>query len=306
MTTLFVTTGGRYVDIDGFGCVVAYTELLRLEGKGAQTLLLGPINHSVPKSVRLQKMPYKTEQDTEGGLVIMDVSDPNYLAQFYKLETVVEIFDHHFGFEKYWQEKLGDSAHIDAVGSCTTLVWEAFKNRGFEQNISTLSANLLAMAIVSNTLNFKASVTTTRDSAAFKELQAYIDLPENWIETYFTETEQDIFTNTQAVIANDTKIQEIPNLHKTFVIGQIELWDSRKFIENHQKDIDAVLESFENPDWFMTSPSISEGKNYIYTKSEYIQDLFSKYFDVEFKGNIGTTKKLWMRKEILKVTYEIK
>ena len=42
-----------------------------------------------------------------------------------------------------------------------------------------------------------------------------------------------------------------------------------------------------------------EGKNYIYTKSDYLKKLLEKIINANFKENLGTTKKLWLRKEIL-------
>lgn len=305
MSKKFVTTGGKYTDIDGFACVMAYTELLQLEGKDATALLIGPLNHSVTAELRSLHLPYVTTIPAEGDLIIVDVSDPEYLASYFNLEMVTEIFDHHFGFEKYWDTKLATGAGIAAVGSCTTLIWEQYKSRGFAHRISTVSANLLAIAILSNTLNFKASVTDDRDRAAFAELQVHMDLPQGWEAEYFKETEAEIFNNPQESIRNDTKIQEVKELGKTFIIGQMELWNSQSFIEEYRRDITTVLESFGNEYWFMTSPSISEGKNYIYTKSEYIKQLFIDNFDAVFRGDVGVTPRLWMRKEILKKFYSL-
>jgi len=44
----------------------------------------------------------------------------------------------------------------------------------------------------------------------------------------------------------------------------------------------------------------AEGKNYIYTESQNIKDNLSKLIDAKFEKNLGVTKKLWLRKEILK------
>ena len=62
--------------------------------------------------------------------------------------------------------------------------------------------------------------------------------------------------------------------------------------------------SFGNPKWLLTSPSISEGKNYIYSKNEEIKKLLAKTIKAKFVGDLGTTNKLWLRKEILKKLQE--
>jgi hypothetical protein len=84
------------------------------------------------------------------------------------------------------------------------------------------------------------------------------------------------------------------------VIGQIELWNSREFVDKNKKEIEEALLTFSNPAWFMTSPSISEGKNYLYTKSDRIKKVLKKKIGAEFDGDVGTTRKLWLRKEILR------
>jgi hypothetical protein len=50
----------------------------------------------------------------------------------------------------------------------------------------------------------------------------------------------------------------------------------------------------------MTAPSISEGKNYLFTKSKDIKEVLENKIGAEFEGDIGVTGKLWLRKEILR------
>jgi len=86
---------------------------------------------------------------------------------------------------------------------------------------------------------------------------------------------------------------------KEIVIGQLEFWNSKKFIEGHFKEIQETLESYGKEKWFMTSPSISEGKNYLFTKNLEIKSLLEKKIGAKFNGDIGITDRLWLRKEIL-------
>jgi inorganic pyrophosphatase/exopolyphosphatase len=193
---------------------------------------------------------------------------------------------------------LGPGAHIETIGACATLIWEEFKRRQPDKKISPICANLISTAIFSNTLNFQASVTTERDRTAFRELKSYINLPENWFEQYYQEIESEIYRNPAKSILNDTKTIEIKGVKYT--VGQIELWKSRNFIVRYFKEIVNTLAGFGNPNWFFTSPSISEGKTYIYTKDEAVKRRLKEILDLTFEGNFGTTNKLWLRKEILK------
>ena len=72
---------------------------------------------------------------------------------------------------------------------------------------------------------------------------------------------------------------------------------------NFKEDIKKALDSFKSPLWFLTSPSISEGINYIYTENERVKNLLRDKLEVKFTGNAGTTNKLILRKEIKKIIY---
>ena len=102
--------------------------------------------------------------------VLVDISDPNHMEPFVTLENVAEVYDHHYGHEQLWKEKLPHSTYIERVGACATLIWEKFKENAFHSSISTLNANLLYTAIFANTLNFKSQVTSDRDLLASEEL----------------------------------------------------------------------------------------------------------------------------------------
>ena len=300
MGRIIVTSGKPFIDIDGLACIVAYTELLQKEGKKALAVTTSKLNVSVTDTVRNWQFILDNKfEGTETKFAIVDVSDPEKFDDLVAAERVIEIYDHHFGFEKYWQEKLEKNSHIEKIGACATLIWEEFKKRNQDKKISEVSANFLYTAILSNTLNFKASVTDQRDLQAFNELKKYISLPENWTEQYFTEQEKYIYKNPKKAI--ESEIKEFPFLKSKdlLVIGQMELWDSHKFITKYQKQIENTLMSFGSIHWFMTSPSISEGKNYLFSKNPEIKKLLEKIIDAKFDGDIGTTNKLWLRKEIL-------
>lgn len=78
------------------------------------------------------------------------------------------------------------------------------------------------------------------------------------------------------------------------------MWNSQKFIKDNKPEIKGALTTFKVEDWFLTAPSISEGKNYIYTESENVKKLLGNVLGVKFDGDLGETNKLWLRKEILK------
>lgn len=297
MAKIVVTTGRRYIDIDGLACVIAYREIPEEE---PIAVIAGPMNNSVTAKIRTWDLNFqKSIPSGDYDFVVTDTSEKDSFPYFVKPEEVVEIYDHHFGFEKFWREKLGEKAKIEPVGACATLIWEEFKKRKEGGVISAIAANLLYTAIVSNTLNFQASVTTERDKKAFEELKQFTSLPPDWIKEYYRDLESDINRDPSAALSNDTKIQTVKG--QACAVGEIGLWRSKEFIESHQNQIEAVLNGLNASCWFLTSSSISEGKNYIYTKNQSIKNLLSSVIPIEFGSkDIGVTQKLWLRKEILK------
>lgn len=299
-----VTTGEKFTDIDALACAVAYAELLQKLGRESVVVLPGVLNHSVTDSIKRQLGTVQTSYELKEGdkVVIVDVSDPNEFALFVSPESVVEVIDHHHGFEDFWKERLGENSRIEMIGAAATLVYEAWVRAGKEKEMSILSARLLLHAIVSNTLNFNVGITNDRDKLAYNELLVIAALPANWVETYFNEQDAYAFTNVRETIFNDTK-KIVGNLPDVF--GQLELWNGAAFIANHKADIEFVMNSIESEAWLMSIPSISEGKNYLYTKSAEVQILLQKALGVSFLDNIATTDRLLLRKEIRKILVEV-
>lgn len=307
MKPIVITAGDPFTDIDVLGCAVPYSELLTLEGKDNEVVLPGFFNSSITPTVRNWGLKYLTKPTEENSsVVIVDVSEPSYVSKFVKEEQIIELYDHRFGFQDLWKSKLGENAHIELVGACATLIWEQYKKRGFADKISSLSANLISIAILSNTLNFGASVTTERDIIAFEELKKYIDMSSNWQETYFSDVEEDVFKDIKQAIVSDTKTLNIPGINFPIVMGQLELWNGNEFLSKNKEEAKRALETFDQPDWFLSIPSISEKKNYIYTESKKVKELLPKIITITFTGDIGVTDKLWLRKEIRKKLLELK
>lgn len=299
MEKIVVTAGQPFTDIDSLACAIAYTELLTLEGKDAEAVLPGLLNKSITETIKGWGLNFNTKSPTtftnHHFYVLVDISEPKYFANFVKEKDIIEVYDHRYGFEKHWKEKLGVSARIEVVGSCATLIWEEFEKRISPLKISETSAKLLSTAIISNTLNFNATVTTQRDRKAYEKLKSFSNLSKDWVERYFEDQEKESLKDPINAIANDAK-----GIGYKLKIGQLEFWDSRKFVFKHLKEIEKVLGSLGNKNWFFTSPSISEGKNYLYTKNPKMKILLEKTINAEFDGDIGTTSKLWLRKEIIK------
>lgn len=293
-----VTSGNEFTDLDSLASIVGYTELLNKLGNKAVACVLGTLNSSVTKSIKSWNLEYVTKYDAKNEFVVVDASNPDYIKQVTTIDRVVELWDHHFGYEDFWKQTLGDKTHIEKVGACATLIWEEFLRNKISP--SSVTANLLYTAILSNTLNFKAGVVDKRDVVAFDQLKQYTDLPRDWSKHYFNELSEDVFSNPYNAIMSDIKTTKVQALDKPISIFQLELWDGNLFLKNNLSEIKKAFDSVSGMYSLFTCVSIDEGINYLYCTDDLLKKTLLSLIGAEFSGDFGVTTKLWLRKEILR------
>lgn len=301
MARIVVTAGQKGADADVLGCAVAYAELLRLEVRNAVAVIPGTFGASLTKSVLAWGGDYEREYIPEDGdeFVLVDISESNYFASFVDTTRMIELYDHRLhGQEEYWRKQLGAHAHIEAVGSCGTLIWEQVVKRGHDKNLSLPSKRLLFAAIVSNTLNFKARVTADRDVQAYEQLRPVCDLPDDWISTYFVEQESALVADIPGLLTADMKVQPIAD-GTMIAIAQLELWNASAFLHKNREELERLTQNATDSEWFVTLVSIQEGKNYLLTRDAATEARLVSKLGVTFNDGIAETPVLMMRKEII-------
>ena len=128
-----ITAGSSYLDIDAYACAVAMAELLRLKGENAIAYSNAPCNYSVVPSLtregQIERMlPSSVTEHAQ--YIIVDVSDPEFLKTSVPLDRVTAVYDHHVGFENYWEERIGNGAHIEFLGAAATLIYREWRAAG--------------------------------------------------------------------------------------------------------------------------------------------------------------------------------
>ena len=296
-----VTSGSAYIDIDAYAGCVAYAELLKMQGKDALAVSTAPLNESISKTVRSWKAPILFDYNSSKGddFILIDVSDPEYFDDIVNLNNVIRVIDHHPGYEDYWQQKIGDYASIEFIGSACTLVYENWISAGLINKISPLSAKLLVCGILDNTLNFGAKVTTKRDITAYSELLKFANLKDDWMAQYFTECQESVLQDVVSAIKNDTKILTFKSFNKQVCFGQLVVWDGKHVLKTHQQVLQNVLASM-NPNWFVNVVSVGEQKSYFYSNNSKVQKWLSSLLGLEFNNSIAIAERLWLRKEVIK------
>lgn len=298
-----VVGGSAYADIDVLACIAAYTQLLNLKGCHTQGIITGPWNQTISHSVRQWRTEIEKQflpLEDSCNFVLVDISDPKFIEPFVEIEKVVEVYDHHYGYEDFWKKRLPNSTFIEYVGACATLIWERFKKDGLQNSISTINANLLYTAIFANTLNFKSQVTTDRDKIASEELLKYIDLPNDWKSIYYSELAEEFNKNLSEHICKDTKLVELNGLPINF--GQLEIWNAAPIIEKFEHK----FQPKPSDEWLINIASIEEGCSYFYTNSDRLRDVIIQITaSKEINQFLQVSQRLWLRKEILREFLEV-
>lgn len=296
-----ITAGSNYSDIDVYGGIIAYAELLQAQGVAAQAVTTAVLNDSIPPIVRSWPVPLKREYTPNGddSYTLIDVSEPKYFEKFVDLERIDEVIDHHPGHEDFWREKIGDRATIEHVGAACTQVFEKWKKANLLGQISETSARLLMCGILDNTLNFGADITTERDHVAYATLKGYANLPEDWPAQYFRDCQQIIMKDLANSLKNDTKTPHYKTYPYSTAVGQLAFWDAKDVAASSEEVFKQVIAAQE-PHWFMNVLSISEKKSYFVTDVPEMKAWLSDLLGVRFVGNVAQADRLWLRKEIMK------
>jgi inorganic pyrophosphatase len=299
-----VTSTRDSIDIDGLACVAAYAELLQKQGKEARGISTAVWNASVTPAVRAWGIPVASAVTVgpDDHFTLVDVSHLNSLDPIVNTDQVSEIIDHHPGVEAFWKEKIGDRAQIEEVGAASTLVVEHWQTAGRLPEISRTCAGLLMCGILDNTLNFKATVTTARDRAAYAALKPLAKLPENLPEQYFNDCQTAILADVTQAIIDDTKVMTFAGWEGGIEFGQLVIWDAAAILED-PIPIQATLQN-RNPTWCMNLVSLKDGTSYFICTHEPLKAWLGTLLDLTWNGDTADAGRLWLRKEIAREAFK--
>ena len=300
---IIVTSGSNYIDIDAYAGIIAYANLLNLKGIPAKAVSTAKLNESItPSLLNLNTVLDEYEKSDSDNFIILDVSNKDYFDNIVNESKIIEIIDHHTGFEEYWKEILKEKSRIEFIGAVATIIVEDYEKENLLDNMSKDIALLLMSAILDNTLNFKAKVTDERDINAYKKLSKIVGNIDNFEEKYFLECQKSIEVNLEKSIENDTKNEKICDiLPDTF--SQLTLWN-KDFILNNKENVYKILDKM-SPEWMLNIISLEEGKSYIIANNELVKRNIEKLFEKTFKTDIMELDSVWLRKEIIKKARDI-
>ncbi|POA45963.1 DHH family protein [Pseudomonas sp. MPR-ANC1] len=295
-----ITSGAAYLDIDAYACCIAYAELLNLQGIPARAVSSTQPNASVSRTVLawgngLSDYTPKTNDQ----FILVDVSDYHHFDPIVMLDQVVEVIDHHPGYEHYWSEKLGSAADIRPIGAAATQVFQRWQAAGLLPQISEQSAALLATAILDNTLNFTGQMTTAADIEAYAELAPLGKLHVSWPQTYFLECQASIEADLAAALAADLKWMK-PESNLPHVFAQMTVWDADALLQKHLSTINGWMAG-QGEDWLLNVIGIRDGKSALLAQSSVSQDKLNNLLPLDWQAGIAILKPSMLRKELLRI-----
>lgn len=296
-----ITAGSSYLDIDAYACSVALRELLCLQGLNAIAYSNAPCNYSVCDSLitegeLVKSLPFGYE-DAE--YIVVDVSDPDYIKDSVQLDRVVKVYDHHTGFESYWESRIGENAHIEFIGAAATLIYREWKKAGLVDQMTRSTSLLLIAAILDNTLNLTSPITTDEDREAFYELCQKENINENWCASYFMEVQNNVESDLKNALFNDMKrIHDNPVLPE--YIAQLCVWDSSRIFERLSEIHGWIIDKTYN--YMINLIDIKQQCSYFVCDRLFNQKEIEKVFGVHFENGIAKSSVSYLRKEIIKKT----
>ncbi|RON86092.1 DHH family phosphoesterase [Pseudomonas fluorescens] len=295
-----ITSGASYLDIDAYACCIAYAELLNLQGVPARAISSAKPNSSLSPTVLSWGAAFQryTPQANDE-FVLVDVSDYQHFDPLVVLDQVVEILDHHPGFERYWAERLGPAADIRPIGAAATLVFQRWQTAGLLPRISVHSAALLATAILDNTLNFTGQMTSGLDIEAYEALAQRANLPANWPEQYFLECQAAIEADLQVALAADLK-RFNPDSNLPQVFAQMTVWDADALLHKHRNEICSWMTG-QGDDWLLNVISIRDGQSRLLAEPEVSQQTLNRLLPLQWQAGMAVVKPSMLRKELLKL-----
>lgn len=288
------------MDIDAYASGICYANFLCLQGKNAVFASSATLNGSIPKFIL--DLGFKVERDYEPSegdqFIIVDLSNPGYVDSMVDQDKIIEVIDHHTGFESYWAGKC--KSQIEFIGSVATIIYERYEKANLLGGLTPELCKLLLCAILDNTLNLKSDITTKRDMVAYKKLQKLAGLNKVYDEQYFLSCQEEINKDVIGSIVRDIKVVDEKMLPTNF--GQLTTYDKAAII-NKIKEISLYFQSL-GQSWMLNIICLKDGKSYIVAGDDKTKENLQELFNLQFVSGVLTLPKFKLRKEIIKLAQE--
>lgn len=298
MTNILITAC-RTPDIDGVACAIAYQSFLQQQDPtNTYTVAFQNGVHIEGKFVVDTLGISYTEIDahtTYDNFILVDMCERGGMADVVDLDKVIEIIDHR-SFPDYAAFP-NAQFRVEPVWAAATQIAEFFY---FHQDIQLdpKIAQLLLCAIYSNTVNFKADVTTFRDERMRDWLETFVE-DKDFFRKVFDFKTQYAEAHLRETLASDFRLS--PG-RTDFTMFQIEVTDTQDILSRQEEIIRIMYEVA--PDVvthaILIIQDIIAGKTTILSREATTADLIqSTWLTGRGEGLLRYIDKIMMRKSII-------
>ncbi len=292
-------------DLDGYACAIAYAEFLNKTGKKAAPVIFGTPH--IEARYLVDKLKFKHENEISNlrgakNTILVDASTVRGLDRSIETASVKEIVDH---------RKVNDGPrfknaqlNIELVGAAATLITEKFSKENI--GISKPAATLLYGAIVSNTLNFRATLTTERDIETAKWLVEKAEPSDTFAKEMFLAKSELSGSKLKETLWGD--IAQFSAETAVLGIAQLEIVGAKKLLETRLDEIlkelreIADVEGFDRT--FLNILALDENCNYFVALDGKTEELLGHVLGITFEGHIAKKKGFLMRKQLIPILKE--
>lgn len=302
---ILITTS-KHPDMDGYACIVAYAKILKLQNINAKPIFYGKLQKEPEYILKKYKIsPIKNNIDPSkfDAIVVLDCNKFQKLEPKINTKKVVSIIDHH----KNPDIKAFSNAEIiyDQVGALATRFTEFFDKNKIKLDKQT--AILLYAAIISNTVNFKNTITTNRDKKAAVFLEQIIKLDRKKFVLNMFNAKSNVEGNAlKQIIETDYSVIKYGNYH--VLVAQLEVINTKAIIKNRLHEIVTILNELKhkhsNEFTFINIIDIEKAFDYIVALDTQTEKILGKVLNVKFVNHIAKTDRIIMRKEISAKLYD--
>jgi manganese-dependent inorganic pyrophosphatase len=277
-------------DTDGVSAAIAYAYL----NSEFLPVIFGDFDKEtlfVMKTFELE-LPAQVKEVSEQAKIAL--VDTHHLAQLPPINpiNVVEVIDHHPAGDS---DKLPNAKiQNEEVGAACTLITEKMIR---DEIIPTEKiAGILSMAIVSNTLNFTAPSTSSRDTAALDWLGQYVHISEDVILDMFKARSDISEYSTLDLLLSSNKVFEIGDARVSII--QLELVEVDKLISrsNFREAILQVQHEKQSDYCIFSGVDIYNRQTIIVVPSEREKEIIQRSMDIEFSGDTAIVDRILLRK----------
>jgi manganese-dependent inorganic pyrophosphatase len=296
----WVVTPYHWPDLDGIACAIALEEFLRRLGYRNVTAMiwetpqieagwaLNELGISIP--------PLRLSGDES--IILVDASDAADVPSFVNLAQIQAIVDHR-QFARL-EDFPGSVAHIELVGAAATLITEYFQHQGFIPSLT--SATALYAGIASNTMNFKATSTTSRDVAAARWLLETAVGAETFVRRMFIAKSDFAALDMLTVIGRDLASKARHMCGNATAIAQLEVIGAEAILRTRLDEILnalADLKAARQADRIiLLTMDLDQGTTYFVCPDRQDLELLTPVLDLTDRGGFFGVDYLITRKEL--------